>query len=141
MSQNQTQTQIAPAAGEKAASELADIICNEWERLHPVTRIVIKILQHLQSKLNDFAEIRLYLLEDGSLFITTYKSEIRISKDGVFFKRWSWDNSVIRVQRAKIELPDELIEIVKTQILDLLDHDIEPNYRFVAEAFEKTLRS
>ena len=120
---------------------LADILHEDyWKNLHPSTRIIVKILQHIKSKIDNFAEVRVSFLDDD-IIVTTYKSEIRISKNEISFKRWTEDNSTIRVQRVKIELSDELIDIIKKQILDILEHGAEPNYRFIVEVFEKTLRS
>ena len=116
------------------------LLYSYWENLHPATRIIVKILQHIKSKIDNFAEVRVSFLDDD-IIVTTYKSEIRISKNEISFKRWTEDNSTIRVQRVKIELSDELIDIIKKQILDILEHDAEPNYRFIVEVFEKTLRS
>lgn len=128
--------------------EINDI--DYWKNLHPATKLIVKIFQHIRSKLYDLAEVRARL-DDDMILITTYKSEIRISKVNneitISFKRWDGDTTHLkmRVQRAKIELEEkeleELLDIIKKQILDMLEYDTEPDYRFIVETSEKIFNS
>jgi hypothetical protein len=108
-----------------------------WSELHPATKLVVKILQHVKSKLDDAAEVRAYL-EDDEILVTTYKSEIRITRNEISFKRKSGD--AIRVQRAKINIPDEVYRTIKQEILLVVEHNAQPNYSFIIETLEKHLR-
>lgn len=110
-----------------------------WGTLHPVTKLIIKILQHIKSKLDDIAEIRAYL-EDDEILVTTYKSEIRIAKKVIEFKRRTKNS--LRVQRARLyrELSNEVIDIIKKTIIDMLEHGCEPDYSLIVETLEKALR-
>jgi hypothetical protein len=117
---------------------LAEILREEnWKTLHSATRLIVKILQHIRSKIDDVAEVRAYL-EDDEILITTYKSEIRITRNEISFKRKSGD--AIRVQRAKINIPDEVYRTIKQEILLVVEHDAQPNYSFIIETLEKHLR-
>jgi hypothetical protein len=109
-----------------------------WRSLHPATRLIVKILQHVRSKINDMAEVRAYF-EDDEIYITTYKSEIRIAPRRIEFKRRTRNS--IRVQRVKLsrELSKEVLDVIKTAIIDILEYDYEPNYQHVVEALEKAL--
>jgi hypothetical protein len=131
MTQNtQIQTQVP--------GSLAEILREDyWSNLHPTTKLIIKILQHIKSKLDDVAEVRAYL-EDDEMLITTCKSEIRITKSEISFKRKSGE--AIRVQRAKINIPDEVYKTIKQEVQYIIMHDAEPNYSFVIETLEKHLR-
>ena len=108
-----------------------------WSELHPATKLVVKILQHVKSKLDDAAEVRAYL-EDDEILVTTYKSEIRITRSEISFKRKSGD--AIRVQYAKININDEVYKTIKQEIQNIIMHDAEPNYAFIVETLEKHLR-
>jgi hypothetical protein len=126
--------------GVSMSPSLSEILREDvWRSLHPVTRLIIKILQHIRSKVNDIAEIRAYL-DESEILITTYKSEIHISKRLIEFKRRT--SNSLRVQRAKLsrELSEEVLDAIKTQIIDILEHDYEPNYSFIVELLEKALR-
>jgi hypothetical protein len=71
---------------------LAEILKEDvWKTLHPATKLVVKVLQHIKSKLDDGAEIRAYFDED-EIIVTTYKSEIRITKNNIEFKRRARDS-------------------------------------------------
>jgi CBS domain containing-hemolysin-like protein len=116
-------------------SELEKILhVDTWSKLHPATRLVVKILQHIRSKIDDMTEVHASLYED-EIVVTTYKSEIRIRRNIIEFKRRTVNDII--VQRAKIELSKELIDAIKKQILAILEHDAEPDYSFVVETFEK----
>jgi len=108
-----------------------------WSKLHPATKLVVKILQHVRSKLDNMTEVRAFL-DDCEIVLTTYRSEIRIDKNGIEFKRKTGNS--MRVQRAKVELSNEIVDAIKKSILDMLEHDAEPNYPFVVEVLEKHLR-
>jgi hypothetical protein len=117
---------------------LAEILREEnWKSLHPATRLVVKILQHIRSKIDDAAEVRASL-DDEEILVTTYKSEIRITRNEISFKRKSGDT--IRVQREKINIPDEAYKAVKQEIQNILEHNTEPNYSFIIETLEKHFR-
>jgi hypothetical protein len=110
-----------------------------WKTLHPATRLVVKILQHIRSKLEDGAEIRAYF-DDNEIYITTYKSEIRITPRRIEFKRRARDS--LQVQRVKLsrELNKEVLDVIKNEIVNILEHDYKPNYEGVIETLEKALR-
>jgi hypothetical protein len=117
---------------------LAEILhVDTWSQLHPATKLVVKILQHVKSKLDDAAEVRAYL-EDDEILVTTYKSEIRITRNEISFKRKSGD--AIRVQHAKISIPEEAYKAVKQEIQNILEHNAQPNYSFIVETLEKHFR-
>jgi translation initiation factor 2 beta subunit (eIF-2beta)/eIF-5 len=119
---------------------LADILREDvWRTLHPATRLVVKILQHIKSKIDDATEVRAYL-DESEILITTYKSEIRITPTRLEFKRRS--RSKLRVQRIKLskELSKEVLDAIKTQIIDILEHDYEPDYSSLVEILEKALK-
>jgi len=108
-----------------------------WTQLHPATKLVIKILQHVRDKLNDIAEVRASLTDD-EILVTTYKSEIRITRNEISFKRKSGD--AIRVQRAKININDEVYKTIKQEIENTIMHGAEPNYSFIVNTLDKHLR-
>jgi hypothetical protein len=109
-----------------------------WRELHPASKLIVKILQHVKSKLEDGAEIRAYF-EDNEILVTTYKSEARITRSKIEFKRRG--RSSLRVQRLKLskELSSEVIDEIKRAILDILECDYEPDYKLVVESLEKHL--
>ena len=118
---------------------LAEILREDvWRELHPATKLIVKILQHVKSKLEDGAEIRAYF-EDNEILVTTYKSEVRITPRRIEFKRRSGRS--LRVQRIKLskELSSEVIDEIKRAILDILECDYEPNYSIIVEILEKHL--
>ena len=116
-------------------STLAEILKEDtWKSLHPATKLVVKVLQHIRDKLNDGAEIRAYF-DNEEILITTYKSEIRISENGIGFKRRT--ARTLRVQRAKVKLTREILDTIKNEILVVLESDVEPNYAFIVEVLEK----
>jgi hypothetical protein len=118
---------------------LANILREDvWKTLHPATRLVVKILQHIKSKVDDAAEIRAHFY-DNEIYVTTYKSEIRITTNKIEFKRRT--RSELRVQRIKLskELNKEVLDIIKNAIVDILEYDYEPNYSLVVETLEKAL--
>ena len=110
-----------------------------WSRLHPVAKLVVKILQHVKSKINDMAEIRLYESEN-SIVVTTYKSEIRITPTSIEFKRKATDGSV-RVQRAEFEENRKIFEALKQELELVIIHNAEPLYKHIAEYIDAQLRS
>jgi len=116
---------------------LAEILKEDvWKELHPATKLVVKALQHIKSKLEDGAEIRAYF-EDDEILVTTYKSEIRISKKEILFKRRGARS--LRVQRIKLN-KELSIDEVKRAIIDILEYGYEPDYRSVVEALENVLK-
>jgi hypothetical protein len=109
-----------------------------WVQLHPVTKLVVKILQHLRSKIDDMAEVRLYE-SDSEILVTTYKSEIRITPVLIEFVRKTADGA-LRVQRARFKENREIFEALKREIELVVVHNAEPNYSLVVEALEKYLK-
>jgi hypothetical protein len=109
-----------------------------WSKLHPATKLLIKILQHVRSKVDDLAEVRVSIGDDDEILVSTHKSSIYIAKNLIEFKRKTGND--IRVQRAKVELNNELIDVIKKSILDIVEHDADPDYGFIVELSEKTLR-
>jgi hypothetical protein len=109
-----------------------------WSKLHPATKLVVKILQHVRSKVDDIAEVRVSIGDDNEILVSTHKSSIYIAKNLIEFKRKTGNG--IRVQRAKVELNNELIDVIKKSILDIVEHDADPDYGFIVELSEKTLR-
>jgi hypothetical protein len=119
--------------------ELTEILSEDvWNTLHPVAKIVVKILQHVYSKLNDMAEVRV-LFDDDQITVTTHKSRFTIGKDGIEFIR-RYGNEV-RVQRAKIKLSKEVIETVKEQIMRIVEYGSNPDYGLVISEIEKALNA
>jgi hypothetical protein len=119
---------------------LAEILhADTWKSLHPATKLIIKVLQHIKSKLEDGAEIRAYF-DNDEVVIATYKSEIRITPRRIEFKRRARDS--LRVQRIKLdkEMSNEVIDEIKRAVVDILEHDYEPNYSIIVETLEKALR-
>jgi len=106
-----------------------------------VTKIIIKALQHIKSKLNDMAEVRAYV-DDILIIVTTYKSKLMIDGiNGVIeFIRYIGDKTMIRAQRAKVKLPREVLEFIGGQIMLMLESDAEPNYGYIVYSIEKALR-
>jgi hypothetical protein len=118
-------------------SQLDEILREDvWKSLHPATKLIIKILQHIRDKLNDGAEIQAYF-DNEEILITTYKSEVRITPRRIEFKRRGGRS--LRVQRIKVKLSDEVINEIKRAILDILECDYEPDYKLVVEVLEKHL--
>ena len=120
-------------------SQLAEILKEDvWKELHPATKLVVKVLQHIKGKLEDGAEIQAYF-EDDEILVTTYKSEIRISKKEISFKRKGATS--LRVQRIKLnkELSIESIDEIKKAIIDILEYGYEPNYQSVVKTLEYAL--
>jgi hypothetical protein len=118
---------------------LAEILREDtWKTLHPATKLVIKILQHIKDKIKDGAEVRAYFDED-ELTITTYKSEVRITRSKIEFKRR--ERSSLRVQRLKLsrELSKEVLDVIKRAVVDILECDYEPDYQLIVEVLEKHL--
>jgi hypothetical protein len=109
-----------------------------WAQLHPVTKLVVKILQHLRSKIDDMAEVRLYE-SDSEILVTTYKSEIRITPVLIEFVRKTADGA-LRVQRARFKENREIFEALKREIELVVVHNAEPNYSLVVEVLEKYLK-
>jgi hypothetical protein len=117
---------------------IAEILKEEnWKSLHPATKIVVKALQHIRSKVKDIAEVRAYF-EDDELIVTTYKSEFRVTTQLIEFKRRS--AKTLRVQRARVKLSREIINAIKNEIITILEYDYEPNYSHIVELLEKHLR-
>jgi hypothetical protein len=110
-----------------------------WKTLHPATRLVVKIMQHVKSKLEDGAEVRAYF-DDNEIYVTTYKSEVRVTPRRIEFKRRARDS--LQVQRVKLsrELNKEVLDVIKNEIVSILEHDYEPNYSLIVETLEKALR-
>jgi hypothetical protein len=114
-----------------------------WRKLHPATKGVVKILQHLRNKILDMAEVRVTFSSD-SITITTYKSKSTIGKDGIEFIRWNGDHQLvaeIRVQRAKVSLPNEVIETVKEQVMAMIEYGSDPDYGLIVYTIEKAITS
>ena len=109
-----------------------------WSRLHPVAKLAVKILQHVKSKINDMAEIRLYESEN-SIIVTTYKSEIRVTPTSIEFKRRATD--AVRVQRAEFEENRKIFEALKQELELVIIHNAEPLYKHIAEYIDAQLRS
>ena|GEM_PF-3690791 len=105
-----------------------------WSKLHPATKLVIKILQHVRSKVDDMAEVRVSIGDDNEILVSTHKSSIYIAKNLIEFKRKTGND--IRVQRAKVELNNELIDVIKKSILDIVEHDADPDYETIVNIFE-----
>ena len=120
-------------------SELEKILhVDVWSQLHPATKLIIKILQHVRDKVRDGAEVRAYF-DSEEILVTTYRSEVRISRSMVEFKRRG--RGGLRVQRIKhIKLSSEVIDEIKKAIVDILEHDCEPNYPLIVDILEKALR-
>jgi hypothetical protein len=111
---------------------------NIWRELHPATKLIVKILQHIRSKIKDGAEVRAYF-DNNEILVTTYKSEIWITPTRLEFKRRT--RSSLRVQRIKTkELDAEVLNTIKNAIVDILEHDYEPNYQLIVESLEKALK-
>jgi len=106
-----------------------------WNTLPPATKIVVKILQHIRSKLDDGAEIRAWLDDEDELIITTRKSEVRISKNSVKFKRRAADGS-LRVQYVRVELSDEVFKEIREETANILEYDTEPCYEMIVNTLE-----
>jgi len=107
----------------------------DWNKLHPVAKLVIKILQHVKSKMDDVAEVRVYF-DNEEITITTHISEIRITPQIVEFKRRK--NNILRVQRAKVRLPENAIKAIKNEVISIVENDVEPDYQALIEILEKT---
>jgi len=117
-------------------SELDKILhVDVWSKLHPATKLVIKILQHIKDKLRDGAEVRAWLDDEDEVVIKTYKSEARISKNAIRFKRKASDGS-LRVQMVKVELSDEVFKEIREEIANILEYDTEPCYEMIVNTLE-----
>lgn len=120
---------------------LAELLNKDvWTRLHPATKIVIKALQHIKSKISDMAEVRASI-DDCCIVVTTNKSKLMIDGiNGIIeFIRYI-GNVMIRAQRARVKLPKDVIEVIGEQIRLVLESDAEPHYGLVAYVVEKALR-
>jgi hypothetical protein len=115
---------------------LEKVLVNEtWSKLHPATKLIVKIIQHVRDKLNDGAEVRIFYDEEKEddvvkyveLKVTTCTSEITITKEGVEFMRkrvWESQNEFgfnMRVQRVRVRLPAEAVKMIKNVLLDLIE--------------------
>jgi hypothetical protein len=115
---------------------LEKVLVNEtWSRLHPATKLIVKIIQHIRDNLNNFAELRVFYNEEKEddvvknveLRITTHMSEIAITKEGIeFVRKRVWESRDefgfnMRVQRVRVRLPAEAVNMVKNVVLDLIE--------------------
>jgi hypothetical protein len=105
-----------------------------WKHLHPLTKIIIKVTQHIYNKLQDGALVRIWYEEDENLehvemYVTTYKSRIVLTPEMVEFVRWSCreedskHSCVVRVHRMRTKIPVEVLLHVKREWLDMLEFD------------------
>jgi hypothetical protein len=106
-----------------------------WSKLHPATKLIVKVLQHIRSKLSDGAEVRIFYNEEREgdiarnieMEVTTHKSKILITKEGIeFVRKKEWESQeesgfTMKVQRIKVRLPAEAVRMVKRAILDLIE--------------------
>jgi len=105
-----------------------------WNKLSLETKVIVKILQHIRSKMYDGAEVRAWL-DDDEIIITTYKSEIRITNYMIKFKRRTADGA-LRVQYVRMKLDNELINAIKKEIINILEYDTEPDYETIVNTLE-----
>ena len=110
-----------------------------WNKLSLETKVIVKILQHIRSKMYDGAEVRAWL-DDDEIIITTYKSEIRINNCMIKFKRKTADGA-LRVQYVRMKLDNELINAIKKEIINILEYDTEPDYETIVNMIENHLNS
>jgi len=101
---------------------------SQVQTLNPAIKLILKILQHIKSKLDDCAEVRLYA-DDNNVYVSTHISEIKITRNSIEFKRVK--PKMIIVQRAKKEIPEEIFRLIKDEIMNIVLHDTEPNYDLI----------
>jgi hypothetical protein len=110
---------------------------SQVQTLNPIAKLVMKILQHIKSKLDDYAEVRLYT-DDNEIYVSTYMSEVKITRNSIEFKRVKPNNTII-VQRMKnIQLSDDIFKLIRDELVNIIVHDAEPNYDLISKISEKT---
>jgi hypothetical protein len=115
---------------------LAQILREDvWRSLRKPSKLIVKILQHIHSKVNGGSEVRAYF-DDDEILVTTSRSEIRVTPRMLEFKRRT-ENS-LRVQRVKLVhgLSQDLLNLIKGEIVAVLEHGHEPNYALIIGALE-----
>jgi len=64
-------------------------------------------------------------------------SEARITPYIIEFKRRK--NNILRIQRAKVRLPENVIKAIKNEIISIIEDDIEPDYQALCQVLVENL--